>query len=396
MRVLIQMGDSYPDESPCAKRMRTFHDIFVKNGDEVIVLAPLNDKSVLETEDTIYCKTVPLKKKTVVYRLLNSLIFAYTSYHEAKRIKKVDVVITTSPPPLINWFGYRISKYHKAKLIYDVRDIWPDVALEMGSFSENSIYYKVFRWIRDFMLRKSDMTIAVSPGKVKKIQGYNLSPNVIEITNGLDEEFIRNDVFDEIIETYGIGKKFTICYIGNLGLAQGLLQLLEVAKKAQLNNMDVQFLMFGSGAEENKLKEYVKNNELSNVLFPGRIPNKYIYTVLKESDICFVSLVNEKLLDSVPTKLYEALGAGCPVLLAACGDSAEILKKSRLGIAVKPNDAEGLWNAFLKMHDNIDEYKKEKDYALQYVLMNYSRQDAAEKLRIALHKLLNEEGYING
>lgn len=388
MRVLIQMGDSYPDESPCAKRMRTFYDVFKKNGDEVIVLAPKNNNSIIGTEGAVYCPTVSLKKKNSFYRFLNSYVMGLTSYFKSKSIKNVDVVVTTAPPPLINLWGKRIARAHKAKLVYDVRDVWPDVAWEMGSFSQNSIYSKIFEYIRNNMLKSADLTIAVSPGKVKKLKGYAPGKKVIEITNGLDEDFLKNTEDAETVKKYKLDEIFTVCYIGNLGLAQGLKQLLELAKQAQDEGMQTQFLMFGSGAEEKLLKEYVEQNKLSNVQFPGRIPNKLMFTVLKHSKMSFVSLVNENLKDSVPTKMYEAIGAGCPVLLAACGDSAEILEKSGLGIAVKPNDQKTLWKAFKTMHDDIETYKAKSDDALKYILENYSRQNAARKFEEELHKLI--------
>ena len=71
---------------------------------------------------------------------------------------------------------------------------------------------------------------------------------------------------------------------------------------------------------------------MDKVFFPGRLPNVDMYTILKHSQMSFVSLVNDKLKDSVPTKMFEALGVGCPVLLAAAGDSANILNECGLGM----------------------------------------------------------------
>lgn len=390
LKLLIQMGDSYPDESPCSKRMRTFYDVFTENGDEVVVLAPYNHDAILDYPGAVYCRTIPLRKKNSLYRFLNSYLFGITSFLKAMTIKNVDVVLTTAPPPLINKWGKRIAKFHKAKLVYDVRDIWPDVAWEMGALDRKSIYSRIFEGIRDKMLECSDLIIAVSPGKVEKLKKYAPDKTILEITNGLDEEFLKNDEDRELVDKYMLDDVFTVCYMGNLGLAQGLKQLLRLAFKAQENDMNVQFLLFGSGAEEKILKDYVKEKGLNNVTFPGRIPNKHMFTVLKHSKISFVSLVNENLKDSVPTKMYEAIGVGCPVLLAASGDSAEILKKSGLGIAVEPNDDRAIWEAFSYMHDNINLYEAKKQYAMEYILSNYSRQKAAEVLETELHRMIYE------
>ena len=205
-----------------------------------------------------------------------------------------------------------------------MRDIWPDVAWEMGSFSQKSMYSRVFEWNRNHMLKHSDLVTAVSRGKVQKLKGYCPKAEVVYITNGLDEKFLENRVNSKLVEDYGLDKTFTCVYIGNLGLAQGLMQLLTIAKKAKENKLPVKFLLFGSGVEEKELKAFAEKNNLDNVLFPGRLPNVDMFTVLSYAGLSFVPLVNEKLTDSIPTKLYEALGVGCPVLLAAAGESAEI------------------------------------------------------------------------
>ena len=285
--------------------------------------------------------------------------------------------ITTSPPPLISLFGWAVAKLKRARLVYDVRDIWPDVAWEMGSFSKDSFYSRVFKFIRDFMLKHSDLVSTVSQGKVKKLQQYAPQAKVIHIANGLDENFLKNKEDESVCGQYKLDQYFTCVYSGNLGLAQGLEQLLSIAKKAQEQDLPVRFLLFGGGIEEEKLKGYVKANKLDNVLFAGRISNAQMYAVLKHTQISFVSLVNENLKDSVPTKIFEALGVGCPVLLAAVGDSAEILRESGLGISCAPKDEKALWEGFMKIYENHAEILKNRESARRVILEKYSRQKAA-------------------
>ncbi len=385
MNILIHMGDQYPNETPCAKRMRAFYDVLTAQGHTVKVLAPkVNDE---KHENVFYCPAPPLKKKKTIYRLLNSAGLAITSFVISFRTGKADVIITTSPPPLISISGWAIARIKGAKLVYDVRDIWPDVALEMGSFSECSIYSKCFRFIRNFMLKHSDLVTAVSPGKVTKLRGYCPNTTVVHIPNGLDELFLQNEEHPETMKKYFDTNVFTCVYVGNLGLAQGLSQLLEVAEKAKNNHIEAHFLLFGSGAEEQLLRNSVKEKKLDNVFFPGRIPNAEMYTILRHAQISFVSLVNENLKDSVPTKMYEALGVGCPVLLAAVGDAVDILNDCELGMAVRPNDAEALWNAFLDMYENYAEIRKHREHAQEVILSKHSRQKAAIMLEKELIKL---------
>lgn len=381
------MGDPYLVDNPCTKRMRAFRDEFIANGYEVVIMAP--DTEGIEYEDYVtYCPTIGLKKKTTIYRLLNSMCFALSSIGYSLKAGHIDVVITTCPPPLINMAGWLIAKIKRAKLVYDVRDIWPDVALEMGSFSEKSLYSKVFAFIRNFMLKHSDLTVAVSPGKVKNLMQYVKGIACTDVLNGFDNKFLNNEMNPKLMTKYVDRDTFKCVYIGNLGLAQGLHQLLYIAEKAQNQMLKAEFFLYGSGAEEEDLKQYVKEHELSNVFFEGRLPNADMLTVLKTVDMSFVSLVNGKLKDSVPTKLYEALGVGCPVLLAAEGDSADILRESTLGVAVRPNNETELWNGFTELYENIEEYRERAVCAQNLMRGKYSRQVASVKMMGEIEKLL--------
>ena len=130
---------------PCTKRIDSLATYLSNNGYNVTILTSSHNKKNEISEidrkyKIIYSYSTKKIKGSTFKRLVNNLLFGITSFLKAIfKIKKVDVVITTSPPPLISIFGYFIAKIKKAKLIYDVRDIWPDVAIEMGSFDEKSI-----------------------------------------------------------------------------------------------------------------------------------------------------------------------------------------------------------------------------------------------------------------
>ena len=386
MNIILHMGDPYVKEAPNAKRMKAFYECFTSMGHQVRILAPRVSKEENE-RDVIYCGAIPMKKKTSLYRLLNQLSYAFTSFFAARKCGRADVVITTSPPPLISVTGWLIAKRKKARLVYDVRDIWPDVGIEMGTFAPGSLYAKVFASIRDFMLKKADLTTAVSPGKVKKLCAYGPTGEVRLVSNGFDRHFLENADDPALIEKFRFGEGFTCVYVGNLGMAQGLDQLLSVAERAKTAFPDARFLLFGSGAEEESLRAHVREKALTNVEFAGKIPNDSIFTILNHADLTFVSLVNGNLRDSVPTKLYEALGVGCPVLLAAEGDAAALLDESRLGIAVSPNDQEALWDAFSRLYHDLPAFKAQKAYSRELMTTVYSRQHASQIMEKELNKL---------
>ena len=157
--------------------------------------------------------------------MFNQVSFGVTSFFKSFHTGKTDVVITSSPPILIGPFAWLIARIKHAVLVYDVRDIWPDVALEMGSFSEESFYCKAFRMIANFMYRHADIITAVSPGKVSALRAKlpeEQQKKVWLVENGLDERFLQQMEDEQVVQKYFQDSRCSIVYIGNIGLAQGL------------------------------------------------------------------------------------------------------------------------------------------------------------------------------
>ena len=402
MRILIHSDEYYPTAQACAYRMQVFADTFTKLGDEVCVVTSSANKrngsidSTKRSERIIYSPAIRMRKKTTLMRMLNNLSFGFTSVFSSFRAGKVDVVITTSPPPLISISGWIIAKIKRAKLIYDVRDIWPDVAVEMGSITEKSVICKFFRCIVRFMYKHSDVVTTVSNGKITRIKehvascsGKKAGPSHVDkvwlVGNGFDESIVNSDFDSGVVEKYCLDEKFTCVYIGNIGLAQGLGSLLDVAKKTK--HKDVQFLCFGMGAEKELLEKRVEDEQLNNVRFCGVVDHAKVFSILSHAKISFIPLKNSKMKDSIPTKVYEALGIGCPVLLVAEGDSVDILSESRLGRSVSPDQTDQLVSVFDDMIDNYSEYCSNRKESIRLMREKYSRQKIAERLNNKMHSL---------
>ena len=398
MKILIHTDEYYPTAQACAYRMRVMTDAFIDKGNNVTVIASSTNigagKKEERREKIFYAPTIKMKKKNTLWRMLNNISFAITSIFTAFKVGKIDVVLTTSPPPLISISGWIIAKLKGAKLIYDVRDIWPDVAIEMGSFSDNSSYAKIFGLISRFMYKHSDYVTTVSPGKVEKIKRYvellygnkKHIDKVKLVGNGYDESVENAEIDEGLISKYDLKNKFTCVYIGNIGLAQGLDLLFEVAQKSKYK--DVQFLLFGKGAEKERLEKEAIAKGLDNVKFCGILPHEKVFTILSYAKLSFIPLKNSNMKDSIPTKVYEALGIGCPVLLVAEGDSCDIVNEAKMGKCISPDHPEILPKAFDEIFENYNEFKNNKMEAKKLMKDKYSRQKIALEFEKQLHTLV--------
>ena len=400
MRILIHCNEYYPEMLASCYRMQVMADAFIAAGDEVTVITSSASKAAgraekgARKERIIYSPAFRMKKKTTLTRMLNNLTFAISSIFSAIFAGKADVVITGSPPALINIPGWLIARCKRAKLVYDVRDIWPDVGLEMESFSEKSFYCKVFRFIAQFMYKHADIITTVSPGKVRKIQSYIDSltkrprktkrvPKLWFVGNGFDEGIVKSGFDPDIVKKYDLDKKFTCVYIGNIGLAQGLGALLKIAIETKHKN--IQFLCFGRGAEKDVLEQRAADENLTNIEFCGPIDHSKVFSVISHAKITFVPLKSGKLKDSVPTKIFEALGIGCPVFLLAEGDSADIVDETHFGMHISPEETDKLTETFDDMVDHYEELEPYRDKAVTLMFEKYSRQKISERFVRDIH-----------
>ncbi len=399
MKIIIYTEEYYPTCAACSYRMQVIVDAFLSQGHDVTVITSARNKdngNIDGREERIlYSAAIRMNKKTTIMRLLNNLSFGVSSLFTALKAGRADIVIVTSPPPLSAPFGSIIASCKRAKLIYDVRDIWPDVALEMGSFTEDSFFCKIFKIIALYLYKKADLITTVSPGKVKKIQNYVKSipgkksgPEYVSkvklVGNGFDENILNYSIDTDIISKYNLDSTFTCVYIGNIGLAQGLDSLLKIAEETK--HREVQFLLFGMGAEKNLLEEKAKNQK--NVKFCGVLPHEKVKTILSTAKMSFIPLKNSNMKDSIPTKIYEALGNGCPVLLMAEGDSCDIVNASRLGVTISPSNPDKLAQVFDDMVDHYDDFEQNRQFAMRLMVDEYSRQKIVDRF---VNELIGEE-----
>jgi len=136
------------------------------------------------------------------------------------------------------------------------------------------------------------------------------------------------------------GGRCIALYAGLHGIAQGLDQVLRAA--AMLRDVEgLRIVLLGEGPEKAALIRAAKERGLANVAFLDPVPRAEMPALLASADLALVPLKNH-LPGAVPSKIYEAMAAAVPVVLAGDGEAAEIVRRSRSGVAVPPGDADGL------------------------------------------------------
>jgi len=387
-KIFIQALSYWPSTSPIATRLHSLVQELIANGWFVEILT-LNESKPSETTiienqnlKIIYSKYKCINLKGVIARLKKELEFYFITKRYVRKTKnKFDYVLVSSPYLIPCYAGLYLKKKYKAKLIFDVRDIWPDVAIEMDSFGKRSIYSLCFNYISNRLYKNASFVTTVSTGKVKKIQG-KLKRNkekVFLVENGFEKEMLDDAYDKEFSEKYKIKNHFTISFCGKVGMAQGLDKILLLAENFK-NNDNVQFLIAGDGVEREKIEERVRKEKLNKIIFTGNVSRDHVKTILQDSSMAFISLKSSKMKDTIPTKLYESLAFGCPTLLLASGDACTLLDETGLGIHVEPENIDKVINAAEEIYNNYESFIKNKEISKKIIIDNHTRSKSSKKM----------------
>lgn len=326
--------------------------------------------------------------KGFIKKTLGHISFMFSSVlFSMKKINKPDVIITSSPTFFSIFSGYWYSLRKKADFILEIRDLWPAAMIELGVMKEGFIT-RILEKMELFFYRKSKKLIMVTQSFKDNVVSRGINGDKVHvITNGVNQElFYPKEKNQELIYKYNLQDKFVISYVGAHGISQNLSTLLEVAKKLRaLKN--IEFVFVGEGAEKDKLKQIVKDEELSNVQFIDAQPKELIPEFYNSSDLCLIPLKNIELFKTfIPSKMFEIMACGVPIVASLEGEAAQILENSKAAEVVKPDNSDEIAAAIEELINDKEKYNRMKANGPKFVEKNYSRNKLAEKYLEIINK----------
>ncbi len=259
---------------------------------------------------------------------------------------KFDVIVVTSPPLFIGLSAYIISRIKRIPFVFEVRDLWPESAIDTGVLT-NKFIIKISFWFEKFIYKKARLINVLTPAfyetlaTVKKVPGEKLImiPNAADfsLSGQLLQEFNR-EIFRRQMDLDG---QFVITYVGAHGVANHLQQVLEAGKK--LKDTSVLFLLIGQGMEKEKLKRMAVEMNVTNVRFIDSVPKKEVFKYILASEMGASVLKNVEAFKTVySNKTFDYMSCKKPVLMAIDGVSRKLVEDAQCGVYVEP--------------ENIDEY----------------------------------------
>jgi glycosyltransferase involved in cell wall biosynthesis len=332
-----------------------------------------------------YRRRLLVREQVGNVRVLRSWVYATANEGRARRIVnhssflasgsiaalarggQPDVVVATSPPLFAGAAGMAVARARRRPLVFDVRDLWPDAIFALGQLRGRATA-RALRALERRLYAGSAAVVAVSAPFAEPIRARG-ARRVEVIPNGADlDAFSPGPADGDLRRTWGWDGRFVVLYAGTIGLSHGLGTVLDAAHR--LRDTDVSFVLVGAGAEREGLARAARDRGLSNVQLLPLQPRERMPSVYRSADLCLVSLRPLPLFDSfVPSKLFEIMACGKPVLAAVSGTAGELVRDAGAGITIPPGSADALVNAVceVKGSGQLEEMGRSgRDYVERY------------------------------
>jgi glycosyltransferase involved in cell wall biosynthesis len=277
--------------------------------------------------------------------------------------------------------------------ILEIRDLWPEAIVSVGLLEPGALVTRILERIELFLYRKADCVIPVTEGARDDMIRRGIDPEKIHtVRNGANLSHFSPGPRDNTVRIrFGLADKFVVAYVGTHGMAHALECALEAADRLR-NREDIHFLFVGEGAEKPKLIALAEDRRLPNITFVDHQPKAMMPLFLCAADTCLVPLRKHKLFEgTVPSKIFEAMASGRPILLGVQGEAEEIVTDAKAGIPVEPENPVALAKAILRLADDPALGRELGESGVEYVHAHFDRTVLARKMMDILLKYAGED-----
>jgi glycosyltransferase involved in cell wall biosynthesis len=280
--------------------------------------------------------------------LLNNATFAATAtLHALGRAGPFDVLIASSPPYFPVPAGLLLHWLWDTPLVCELRDLWPEYLVEMEVLGSRLLERAVLAADAAMLGRAAHLVTVTAPLRNRLVAKGISQDRISVIPNGVDpEEYFPREEPAPVDALTRIAATFTVGYLGNFGAGQGLGVVLEAARQLRDRGAGVRIVMVGDGTEHARVRADAARLALPNLRILPPIPKHSTRAFYNNCDACLVPLAPLPIFaDALPTKFFEIMACGRPVIAAAVGEVRRVLEASGAGWAVPPGDGAALADA---------------------------------------------------
>ena len=396
---LLFLTQYYPPETGAPQnRLHSLALNLIEVGFEVEVLTAMPNypkmelfpeyRGIKEMEETIDGVRVVrssiyvTKDKGVAKRLMNYFSFVWTSTRSHKRLREADYVLCESPPLFLGISALYLARKLKAKMIFNVSDLWPESAEELNIVS-NKFFLGLAYKLEAFLYKKSFLVTGQTQGIVADINKRFPKVPTMWLPNGIDKDvYTFSELETDWLQEYNIQDKRLYMYAGIIGHAQGLDVIIKAKHWLIQNEPEIaaglEFVMIGDGPEKDRLETLNKDLGTKIVFIPNT-PKQKVMRMIKNASGYIVPLKKLNLfLGAIPSKIFDPLALGIPVLLGVDGEARNIfIEQGKGGLFYDPENHEALAKAIVQLEKDKDLALKLGQQGKQFVEQNFDRKNIA-------------------
>jgi glycosyltransferase involved in cell wall biosynthesis len=322
-------------------------------------------------------------------RSLDYMSFMVSATIASLFVKQVNVVIGTSPQFFTVCAAYVVGLFKRVPWVFELRDIWPESIKAVGSIRDGFLYRSLEK-LELLLYKKADCIIALTQSFKQELVSRGINAEKIDVvTNGVDLSLFKPRSKNEaLLKKLGFENHFIAGYIGTIGMAHGLETLLEAAEILQRTPgaENIHFLILGDGARKNSLKQLAAQKQLKNIVFVDTVPKSEVGDYWSLLDVSIIHLKKDPLFEKViPSKLFECMAMGIPVIHGVLGESAEIVSCLEVGKTIAPDHPQVMAQEILHLAMNNLELQQIKEVALK-AANQFDRRQLAKSMLVSIIK----------
>ncbi len=396
MHVFIITQYFPPEVGAAASRWGDYSDILIKQNHKVTILCETphypfskfnmgykNSWTNIESKSpnltVIRSKAFASDRKSFIKKIIHYSVFMFSAITNSSKVKNFDMLIISTPPLFTGIVGLYLTRFRNIKYFLDIRDLWPDSALELNQIKKG-FFYKLGKKLESKIYENASGFIFAVPSfknYLKKFPNKISRKPMLPLMNGVSMKFYEKSQSLKVTTD----SQFTVLYSGNMGLAQDLETIIKAAK--MLQEYKIYFRFIGEGVDKSKIEQLAKPF-LEKISFHKSMSRIKLIEYIKMSSVCLVPLKDKKLFYSaLPSKMFEYMVCGKPVIAGVKGDAKNLIHKARAGKVIEPENPLKLSEAILAYYNDRNQCKVDGRAGMSYVTENLSKE-------VLISRLLNE------
>ena len=349
----------------------------------------LFQRETIDGVDVVRVWTWIAANKGFLHRTINYFSYMFGSTLALLRLQRPDVIVSTSPQFFCGLTGFIAKRLRRVPWVLEIRDIWPESIVTVGAMKKGRLTL-FLEWLERTAYRNADRIVSVTDSFKSHIADRCGDPEkIVVIKNGVNLRLFHKTISaSQAKRDLGFEDKFVAAYVGTHGMAHGLNTVLDAAQMTA-EDMRIQYLFVGDGAEREALMQRANQLRLQNVCFLGQLPKADMPTVWSATDASLIVLRRDDLFKTVlPSKMFEAMAMACPIVLGVEGEAKALLDAANAGIAVEPENAVEVANAVRRLADQPDTVERLGKQGQAHVKANFDRTKLAARYVQVLESLV--------